>query len=182
MQFLKFFITFFKIGAFTFGGGYAMIPLIQAEVVEKNKWLSNDEFLDTIAISQSLPGAIAVNSSLFIGYRLGGVLGSIVCGIGVVLPSFIIILMISIYFYKLRNNKMVDKVFLGIRPAVVALISSAVYKLSKASKIEGKALIIPIISLTAVMLNVSPIIVILTGGLFSILYFKYLEEKEKKVG
>lgn len=176
MSIIKLFLTFFKIGAFTFGGGYAMLPLIQVEVVDKNKWLGNEEFLDTIAIAQSSPGAIAINSAIFIGYKLRGIIGALTCMLGVILPSFIIILIISMFLFKYRNNKIVSKIFLGVRPAVVALIISAAYKLTKASKIKKKALIISLITLLLVVfVNISPIIVILIGGLGAILYYRVLD-------
>lgn len=175
MNLFKLFIIFFKIGAFTFGGGYAMIPLIQTEIVDKNKWLTNEEFLDTIAVSQSSPGAIAVNISIMIGYRLNGLLGAIFSVLGVVLPSFIIILTISMFLYKYRDNDIIDKVFLGIRPAVVALISSAVYKLIKASKYKGSILMIPIVvSIAIVVFNISPIIVIVLAGIIGVVYNQYI--------
>lgn len=180
MQFIRLFLIFFKIGAFTFGGGYAMIPLIQTEIVDKNKWLTNEEFLDTIAVSQSSPGAIAVNISIMIGYRLNGLLGAIFSVLGVVLPSFIIILIISMFLYKYRDNDIIDKVFLGIRPAVVALISSAVYKLIKASKYKGKILIIPVVvAIGIVFFNVSPIIVIFLAGIFGVIYNQYLVKNKE---
>ncbi|MGF7058874.1 chromate transporter [Brassicibacter mesophilus] len=179
MKLLNAFIAFFKIGAFTLGGGYAMLPLIQAEVVDKKKWLSNEEFIDTIAIAQSSPGPVAVNSSIFIGYKLSGVIGSIVCTLGVVLPSFISILLIVKFLYQYRNNEIIDQVFSGIRPAVVALIFSSVYKLAKTSKLNKYTLLISLLSLMVIVLfNVSPIIVILSGGLGAVVYFKVKERKE----
>ena len=179
MKLLNAFISFFKIGAFTLGGGYAMLPLIQDEVVDKKKWLSNEEFIDAIAIAQSSPGPVAVNSSIFIGYKLNGVLGSIVCTLGVILPSFFTILIIVKFLYQHRNNKIIDQIFSGIRPAVVALIFSSVYKLAKTSKLNKYTALISIVSFAViVLLNVSPIIVILLGGLGAIVYFKVKERKE----
>jgi len=131
------FLTFFKIGAFTIGGGYAMIPIIQQEIVDKKKWIEEEEFLDIIAISQGSPGPIAINVSIFIGYRLKGLKGAITCMLGTALPSFMIILLIAMMFFQYRNNPIVEKVFLGIRPAVVALIASAVYKMYKSSQIKA---------------------------------------------
>ncbi|EOD01766.1 chromate transporter [Caldisalinibacter kiritimatiensis] len=174
-QLLKLFITFLKIGAFTFGGGYAMIPLIETEVVDKNGWLESEEFLDVIAISQSAPGAIAVNSSLFIGYRVSGTLGALACMLGVVLPSFIIILIISAFLYQYRDNRVVEKIFLGVRPAVVALIASAVYKLIKTSKIERKLLIVSLLALIGILVGVSPVVEIILAGLGGVAFLKYKE-------
>ncbi|MTI66362.1 MAG: chromate transporter [Firmicutes bacterium] len=181
MFYFKLFIIFFKIGAFTIGGGHAMIPLIQNEVVDKNKWLSNDEFLDAIAIAQASPGAVAINTSIFIGYKLNGVLGAFICTLGVSLPSFIIILIVSIFLFKYRKNEVVAKVFLGIKPAVVSLILSAVYKLIKAAKFKREDLIIPILSLLAItFLDISPIIIIIIGALGGIIYFRVNEYKRLK--
>ena len=97
---LKMFFSFFKIGAFTFGGGYAMIPLIEEEVVNKNKWIEKEEFMDMLVISQSFPGAFAINCSTFIGYKLGGVIGGIIAILGVTLPSFMIILFVATVFMQ----------------------------------------------------------------------------------
>ena len=124
--FLQLFLSFFKIGLFSFGGGYAMLPLIKEEVVTTNNWLSLNEFTDIIAISQVTPGPIAVNSATYIGYTAtGSILGSVVSTLGVVLPSFIIMTIISIFFMRFKNNKYVDYAFLGIRPTVIGLIAAA---------------------------------------------------------
>ena len=117
------FKIFFKIGAFTIGGGYAMVPLIEHEIVDKHKWLSREDFVDLLAISQSAPGILAVNISIFIGYRLRGIRGSIVTALGTVMPSFLIILAIALFFHNYQDNAVVEKIFKGIRPAVVALIA-----------------------------------------------------------
>ena len=119
------FRTFFRIGFFTIGGGYAMIPLIEADVVDKNKWVAREEFLDLMAIAQSCPGIFAVNMSIFIGYKLRGVRGSVVCALGTVLPSFLIILGIALFFQHFQENETVQSIFKGIRPAVVGLLAAA---------------------------------------------------------
>ncbi len=166
------FLTFFKIGAFTIGGGYAMIPIIQQEIVDKKKWIEEEEFLDIIAISQGSPGPIAINASIFIGYRLKGLKGAITCMLGTALPSFMIILLIAMMFFQYRNNPIVEKVFLGIRPAVVALIASAVYKMYKSSQIKGIRILIAIASmLIIVFTNISPVYLILVGGIGAIFYY-----------
>ncbi len=178
MKLFNAFITFFKIGAFTLGGGYAMLPLIQAEVVDKKKWLKNEEFIDTIAIAQSSPGPVAVNSSIFIGYRMNGVIGSIVCTLGVVLPSFFAILIIVKFLYQYKDNQIIERVFSGIRPAVVALIFSSVYKLAKSSKINIYTGLVSLVAFAVIVfLNVSPILVILAGGLGAVAYFKAKERR-----
>ena len=117
------FKTFFKIGIFTLGGGYAMIPLIEEEVVNKKQWVSKDEMLDLIAIAQSCPGVFAINIATFIGYKLNKVRGAIATTLGTALPSFLIILAIAIFFKQFEDNKVVAAIFRGIRPAVVALIA-----------------------------------------------------------
>ncbi|MBQ7900788.1 MAG: chromate transporter [Clostridia bacterium] len=125
------FTTFFRIGAFTFGGGYAMIPLIQAETVEKQKWVSDEDILEIVAIAESTPGPIAINSATFIGYRVAGVAGSLCATFGVVLPSFVIILLISYLLREFANITAVKYAFEGIRAGVLALIVGALYKMFK---------------------------------------------------
>lgn len=168
---LDMFWSFFKIGAFTFGGGYAMIPLIEAEVVTKKQWVSKEDFLDIIVISQTFPGALAVNSSIFIGYRIGGLLGAILGLLGVVLPSFFIIICIAVFFMKFRNYYYVDLVFKGISSAVPMLILIAVVSLSKSLKKSYINLIIILVSMASILFfNVHPVIVILLSGLYGIVF------------
>lgn len=163
------FITFAKIGAFTIGGGYAMLPLIQKEVVEKKKWVNSTDFLDMLAISQSLPGVFAVNISILIGNKLKGNAGSIVATLGSILPSFVIILLIAIFFRHFSDNVYVAKIFNAIRPAVVALILVPVFTMSKEAGITIKTIIIPIATAFLIWFwGVSPIYIILAaivGGL-----------------
>lgn len=135
------FWSFFKIGAFTFGGGYAMIPLIEEEVVNKNSWISKEDFLDILVISQSFPGALAVNCSTFIGYKINNLPGAILALLGTILPSFFIILCIASFFMQFRNNYYVDLIFKGINGAVPVLVLVAVISLSKS--IKKITLIIP---------------------------------------
>ena len=127
------FVTFFKIGAFTFGGGYAMIPLIQKEAVEKNKWVTDDDILEIIAIAESTPGPIAINSATFVGYRTSGVLGAACATFGVVLPSFVIILLISFALEQFQEVKAVQYAFNGIRAGVLALLFKALWGMYKKS-------------------------------------------------
>ena len=122
----KVFTTFFKIGAFTFGGGYAMIPIIQKEAVEKHGWVTDDDILEIIAIAESTPGPIAINSATFVGYRTCGVLGSAAATLGVVLPSFIIILIVAKCYDKFKENRIVKGCMTGLKPAVVGLIANAI--------------------------------------------------------
>jgi len=167
------FTRFFKIGLFTIGGGYAMLPLIEAEVVEKQKWLEKEEFLDLVAIAQSAPGVFAVNISIFIGYKLRGIKGSLVTTLGAVLPSFLIILSIALFFHHFQDNIYVQHAFKAIRPAVVALIAVPVFKLAKSAKINRYTIIIPIISALLIwLLGVSPVYIILAAGIGGFIYGK----------
>lgn len=125
MIFLELFLTFFKIGLFTFGGGYAMLPLIQAEV-KAHQWLSEQELINFIAVSESTPGPFAVNISTYVGMESGGFFGAFCATIGVVLPSFVIILLVAKAFEKFQKNKIVTGCMSGLKPAVIALIGSAV--------------------------------------------------------
>ena len=127
----RLFWTFFKIGAFTFGGGYAMIPLIQREVVENHKWLDDEDIMSVIAISESTPGPIAINMATFVGYRTAGVLGSAMATFGVVLPSFVIILLVSGILRQFYDSEPVRYAFMGIRAGVLALIAKALWSLYK---------------------------------------------------
>ena len=119
---LQLFLTFLKIGAFTFGGGYAMIPIIQKEIVEKRKWITDDDILEIIAIAESTPGPIAINSATFVGYRVAGFFGAFFSTLGVVLPSFVIILLISFVLREFQHIKAVQYAFNGIRAGVLALL------------------------------------------------------------
>ena len=160
------FQTFFKIGLFTIGGGYAMIPVIQKEVVERKKWLTEEEFLDSIAVTNSLPGPLAINCAVFIGYKKKRILGSLSAVLGAILPSFLIILFIAMFFSKIRDYKVVDYIFAGVRPAVVALIFYAVIKLLKSVGINKVNISIASISLLLILLlDVHPIIVIIISGI-----------------
>ena len=130
-ELLKIFWTFLKIGAFTFGGGYAMIPLIQHEVINNRRWLSDREFADLLTLAQAAPGPIALNTAVFVGYKQRRYLGSLSAVLGVVVPSFVIILLVAIFFANMRQNPWVDAAFRGMRPAVVALIVAPIVGLAK---------------------------------------------------
>lgn len=144
--YLEAFGIFFKIGAFTIGGGYAMVPLIENEIVTKRNWISKDDFIDLLAIAQSAPGILAVNISIFIGYKLRGIRGSLVTALGTVLPSFVIILAIAMFFHNFKDNPIVERIFKGIRPAVVALIAAPTFSMAKSAKVNRYTLWIPVIS------------------------------------
>ena len=158
------FKTFFHIGLFTLGGGYAMIPLIEEEVVNKKQWVSKDEFLDLIAIAQSCPGVFAINISIFIGYKLRKVRGALATAFGTALPSFLIILMIAMFFHRFEDNPVVAAMFRGIRPAVVALIAVPTFNLAKSAKISWSNCWIPAISALLLWLIVVSLIYIILIG------------------
>lgn len=172
------FITFFKIGLFTLGGGYAMIPLIEEEVVNKHRWISKEEMLDLIAIAQSCPGVFAINLSIFIGYKLNKVRGALISSLGTALPSFLIILAIAVFFHQFKENAIVEAIFRGIRPAVVALIAVPTFNLAKRAQLNKYTLWIPIVSALAIwLLGVSPIWVIIIAGLGGFLYGQFNPQK-----
>lgn len=175
------FTTFLKIGAFTFGGGFAMIPIIQDEIVDKRKWISSEDFIDAISIAQAAPGPIATNTSIFIGYKLKGIVGALVCLIGTTLPSLFIIVIIAKYFYQFRDNAIIEKVFLGIRPAVVALILTAVYKISYKSQLGYDKMIVGLlVALIIVFFKVSPIYLVILGALGYVIVNKIKTNRENE--
>lgn len=174
-MFWTLFLTFVKIGSFTIGGGYAMLPLIEREVVDKG-WLSREDFIDLFSVAQSLPGIFAVNISIFVGYKLNKVAGSIVCALGTILPSFLIILIIALFFTHIQDNIWVEKIFKGIRPAVVALILVPCITTARSLKLHGFVLIIPVIAALLIWwCGLSPVWIILAailGGLAYVFIFK----------
>ena len=173
------FKTFFKIGMFTLGGGYAMIPIIESEVVDKRNWVSKEEFLDLIAIAQSCPGVFAINISIFIGYRLKKTLGAVSCALGTALPSFLIILAIAMFFHRFQDNPIVASMFRGIRPAVVALIAVPTFNLAKSANLTWTTCWIPIVGALAIWaLGVSPITIILLAGIGGWLYGNLIKPTE----
>ena len=167
------FKTFFKIGMFTLGGGYAMIPLIEEEVVNRHQWVKKEEMLDLIAIAQSCPGVFAINISIFIGYKLTKVRGAITTALGTALPSFLIILIIAMFFHQFEDNRVIAAMFCGIRPAVVALIAVPTFNLAKQAKLNQYTVWIPVVSALLIWaLGVSPIWIIIFAGLGGYLWGK----------
>ena len=177
---LEAFTTFFKMGLFTIGGGYAMIPLMEKEIVEERHWIDRDEFLDLMAVAQSAPGVFAVNISIFIGYKMSGVKGSIACALGNVLPSILIILLIALGFRHFKDNALVENIFKGIRPAVVALILVPTLNMARTANINAYNVWIPIITAFVIWrLGVSPIYVIIAGIVGGIAKYVYREKGGK---
>lgn len=179
------FATFFKIGAFTFGGGWAMISIIEREIVDKHHWIERDDFLDLLAVAQSLPGILAVNIATAIGDKLRGMRGSILASAGTILPSFLIILAIAIFLTPdmIKNNRVISSIFMGIRPAVVALIIAPVITSARAAKLTLKTVWIPLVVALMISLDLgapsSPILYIVLGGLGGYLFWAISRRKIK---
>lgn len=158
---LKLFLIFSKMGAFTIGGGYAMIPLIEKELVSRG-WISNDEIQEIIVLAQSAPGILAVNMAIYTGHRLCGLRGSLLAATGAVLPSFIIILLIAMFFTNFQHNPVVESIFKAVRPVAVALILAPAVRMARKSCLNWWTALIALGTVTAVaFLNVSPIWIIL---------------------
>ena len=168
-QLIKIFLIFFKIGATTFGGGYAMLPIIERELVENSRLISSDEFVDFISIHQSFPGPIAVIFSLLIGYRLSGLTGSMFALVGTAMPSFLSIVAIGYFYSKFRDNKAVHGFFSGVNAVVPALLLISFISVFK--KISKKILMYIIFALSFIavfFLNINPILIILAGGVLGL--------------
>ena len=179
MKYISLFKTFMKIGIVTFGGGYAMIPIIEQEVVTKHQWMTRDEFVDAIAVTQTCPGALAINMSSLIGYKLAKVSGAIVCTLGASLPSFLIILAIAMFFHQFENNKVVAAIFAGIRPAVVAQIAVPTFSLAKNAHISLVNCWIPILSALLIwLMGVNPIWVIIAAAVGGYIYGQFIQPTE----
>ena len=175
------FLTFFKIGAFTFGGGYAMLPLIQREASEKHGWVSDEDILDIVAIAESTPGPIAINSATFVGYRACGIPGSVCATLGVVLPSFLIILAISGILREFQENVYVQYAFRGIRCGVLALILKAMWGMYKKCKKNIPAYIVMVAAFVLVAFVKAPVFWVIAGcAVFGIVTFYAMEKEGKK--
>ena len=175
------FSTFFKIGAFTLGGGYAMLSMVEKSVVDKKQWIPVDEFWDLIAIVQSLPGVFAVNTALYVGQKIAGRKGAAAAMLGAIIPSIVIILLLATIFREYRDLPVVERIFKGIRPCVVALILAPSLRMIKSAKINWKTAIIPIATVALIWwLKVSPAIVILAAIAGSLIYALVIQKKAKK--
>lgn len=186
--YLQLFLTFLKIGAFTFGGGWVMISIIEREVVDKHKWISREDFLDLLAVAQSLPGILAVNFAVAIGDKLRGSRGRLCAALGTIIPSFTIILIIAIFLTPetIKNNETISKIFMGMRPAVVALLIAPVITTARAAKINWKTIFIPISVALLIWSKIpyisNPIIYIILGGLGGYLWYtQHNYDKRKEV-
>lgn len=166
---VEIFWSFLKIGAFTFGGGYAMIPLIQHEVINRRMWLSEREFGDLLTLAQAAPGPISLNTAVFVGYKQRGYSGALAAVLGVVLPSFFIILAVALFFAGMRDNHWVDAAFRGMRPAVVALIVAPIVGLAKGMR----WMLIAVAAATSLVVwyfGISPVWLLLAGAMGGLLW------------
>ncbi len=180
-EYLELFWVFLKIGAFTFGGGFAMIPLIEKEIVVNKKWIEKDEIINLFAVSQSIPGAIAINTSTLVGYKVGGKKGAIIATCGVILPSFVIILGIATFFAKIADSKVVEAVFIGINGAVIVMILMAAKKMIKAGVKDILTLVIMIATILCIfLLKISPVVMIIIGSLIGFIKYR-IKNKEGDV-
>lgn len=177
----KFFITCNKIGAFTLGGGYAMIPSMEKEFVDIHKWMDKQEFMDIMVVAQTTPGIFAIDMASHIGYKLRGIWGGIVGAIGIALPSIIAILVIAMCFHNYKDNPWVERFFMGVRPSVVALIAAPVFKMAKTANIGWNNVWIPVLACLLISnpfsnnpaYKVSPILIIILAGVAGWLYGKW---------
>ncbi len=169
-NYLKLFWTFFKIGLFTFGGGYAMISLIEKECIEKNKWISEEEMNNIIVVAESTPGPISINASTYIGYKVKKFLGAVISTTALVLPSFIIIILISLFLNSFENNIIIKYAFEGIRAAIIILMCEAVIELSKPLRKNSFFYSLLLISLILnLFFKVNAILLIITGIILGII-------------
>lgn len=167
------FLIFLKIGAFTFGGGLAMLPVIKKEIVDKRKWVKTQEFVDIIAIAMTAPGAIVINTSAYVGHQTMGLPGSLAAVLGATLPSFLVILFIATFFLQYQSLPLVQALLSGIRPAIAALIAAAIFKIGKPLLINFKSLLfIGIFLAIAILLELHPISIIVLGGISGLVFFK----------
>lgn len=177
---LEFFLTCNKIGAFTLGGGYAMIPIMEREFVDKHQWMDRQEFMDIMVVAQTTPGIFAIDMASHIGYKLRGVWGGIVGALGIALPSIIAIMVIAMFFQNFKDNEYVAKFFRGVRPAVVALIAAPCFKMAKTANITWRTAWIPVACAALIwLLGVSPIYIIIVAGLAGYLYGMFNSKLEK---
>lgn len=169
------FLTFSKIGSFTLGGGYAMVPIMEKEIVDKKHWLTREEFLDILVVAQSTPGLFAIDMASHIGYKYKGTLGGIVGALSVAGPSIFIILLIAMFFHAFKGNIYVEKIFMGVRPCVVALILAPCFTMARSAKLNRRNLWIPLLCAALIyLLGVSPIWCILAAGLGGYIYGKLM--------
>ena len=177
--YLELFWSFFKIGSFTLGGGFAMIPLMEKELVQQKQWLSKEEFLDLLSLSQAMPGVFAVNMATSIGYRLRGKTGAVMSVLGNIMMPILVILVLAMFFRYFRDNAVVESIFKGIRPCVVALIAAPVFTMAKNAGLNWRNCWIPLLAAALIwLLGISPVLIIIVAGLGGFLYGRFINKKE----
>ncbi len=178
---LEIFTTFFKISPVTFGGGFAIIPVLEAEVVDKKRWVDREAVIDIFAVSQSVPGAIAVNSAIFLGYRLAGVPGALAAMLGILIPTFCLILVLAVLLVSFQRNTYVQAALKGIRPVIVALIAAAAYKMGKTALTDKISWAICIVgaSLPLIFKDLNLVLVILSGAVSGLVITRIMKAREK---
>jgi len=173
MIILNLFWEFFKVGLFTFGGGYAMIPVIEKEIVDKQHWLTLEQFADLFAVAEMTPGPIAINCATFVGYKVAKFWGAVASTLGVVTPSFLIMWVIASVFFSFQENQIVQAAFKGLRPAVLGLIIVAVLSISKVSIADFRSVLVAVFVVVAVwILKIHPILAFLVSGVIGVVFFK----------
>lgn len=179
---MSMFITFAKIGAFTLGGGYAMVPIMEKEIVDRKQWLTHEEFMDILIVAQSTPGLFAINMASHIGNKARGVVGGIIGSLGVALPSIVAILLIAMFFRAFKENVYIEKIFMGVRPAVVALIAAPCFSMARTAKITLYNVWIPIVACILITaFGVSPIWIILVAGVLGFLWGRIKPQDDSKL-
>lgn len=169
---LKLYFSFLKIGMFGFGGGYAMLPFIESEVVSVNGWISKTQFLDVLGISQMTPGPVSINTATFVGYKLSGLIGGLIATLGVISFSFVAVILISKSMQKFKNNRYIEGALNGVKPVLIALVISAFVSLAKDSYHDYKSIIIGIIAIGMLLSKkIHPIIVIIISAFLGILLY-----------
>ncbi len=169
MILIELFFVFMKIGVFTFGSGYAMLALAEKEVVELNQWLTAEQFADAVVLSEVTPGPIMINLATFVGVKQSGVAGAIMASLGLIIPPIIALTLITLYYMEYKDNEMVQKLFSGLRPAVIGLIITVVYKLGSTTAFDIRSFLIAGLVIAAVFLGVHPILAVVASGLLGLL-------------
>jgi len=180
---LNYFLVCNKIGAFTLGGGYAMIPIMEREFVDKHHWMEREEFMDIMVVAQTTPGIFSIDMASHCGYKMRGVWGGIVGALGIAIPSIICILLIAMFFHTYRNNPYIERFFCGVRPAVVALIAAPCFNMAKTAKINKHTIWVPLLCcILIVPLHISPIWLIIVAGISGFIYGrkKFQQQKDKQ--
>ncbi|AGB41031.1 chromate transport protein ChrA [Halobacteroides halobius DSM 5150] len=171
MLLVKLFFTFMKIGAFTFGSGYAMLALAEEEVVEVHQWLSAEEFADAVSLSEMTPGPIMINLATFVGTKLKGTFGAIIASLGLIIPPIIALIIITRLYIDYKDNQIVDKIFKGLKPAVIGLIITVVIKLGRSTFVEVKSVLITIMTIISILIGLHPILAVVGAGTLGIIIF-----------